>query len=107
MENNLLSFLKDNCRGKDRAAKVRDLAWQFKCSEREIRDELRRLNLDGEPVFTLVSPPYGAYYGDRQEDTERYWHTLNSRVLATLERMRAVSKIRTKEMLKGQLEMFE
>jgi hypothetical protein len=62
LQTNLLNHLKDNCRGRDRAWPVRMLAGYFKADDREIREALRELNLQGQPIVTLTSKPYGAYY---------------------------------------------
>jgi hypothetical protein len=57
----LLTFLKTECRGKDRAVKVRNLALTFRLDQRELRDQLRQLNLSGEPIVSgrveSISPP--------------------------------------------------
>lgn len=99
----LLTYLKTECRGKDHALKVRNLALAFNVDPRELRDQLRELNLSGEPI---VSCSEGIYIATGPQDIDRYWANLNSRVLKLLERMRAVSKIRTKEFLDKQMELF-
>jgi len=99
----LLTFLKTECRGKDRAVKVRNLAFMFHVTQRELRDQLRQLNLSGEPI---VSGPGGIYIATEPQDIDRYWHNLNSRVLKLLERMRAISKTKTREFIGKQMELF-
>ena len=99
----LLTFLKTECRGKERAVKVRNLALTFRVDQRELRDQLRQLNLSGEPI---VSGPAGIYMATEPQDIDQYWHNLNSRVLKLLERMRAISKTKTREFIGKQLELF-
>ena len=99
----LLTFLKTECRGKDRAVKVRNLALTFRLDQRELRDQLRQLNLSGEPI---VSSPWGIYIATEPQDIDQYWHNLNSRVLKLLERMRAISKTKTREFIGKQMELF-
>jgi len=107
LKTSLLEFLKSNCRGRDRAWPIDMLAGYFHADEREVRECLRRLNLEGQPVVTLTRKPYGAYFTSSQDDLDAYWRSLNSRVLKTLERMRAVNKIKTKEFVRDQMELFE
>ena len=99
----LLTFLKTECRGKDRAVKVRNLALTFRVDQRELRDQLRKLNLSGEPI---VSGQDGIYIATEPQDIDQYWHNLNSRVMKLLERMRAISKTRTREFMAKQMELF-
>jgi hypothetical protein len=99
----LLNHLKANCRGRDQAWPVRMLAGFLHADDREIREALRQLNLEGQPVVTLTSKPYGAYYATEQGQIDAYWLSLNSRVLTLLDRMRAVNRMRID---KKQGEMF-
>lgn len=106
LQTQLLNHLKQYCQGKARARTVRDLAIHFRVTDREIRAMLLGLNLAGYPVATSCHPPMGVYWATEQANLDEYWMNLNSRVLKLLARMRAVNKIKTKEFVQRQLELF-
>jgi len=62
--------------------------------------------MEGIPILTSVHPPYGVFYGVTEGEVNEYLGQLGARMKAILERMSAVSKIKAKEFLRGQMEMF-
>jgi transcriptional antiterminator len=104
---NLSAYLKTFHRGQDNAITVRHLAHHFQTSEREIRLTLRQLNMEEVPVLTSIHPPnYGVYWASSEEEVNSYLANLGSRMKALLNRMAAINRIKAKEFLKGQMEMF-
>lgn len=102
----LLNFLRQCHKGKDKAIPIRQIMREFrdmKVTDPDVRVALRQLNHEGYPVCTCSK---GVYYGTEPEDLDRYMANLGSRVTKILERMRDVNRIKAKEFVKGQMEMF-
>jgi hypothetical protein len=104
--NDLRLLIQFNHKGKDRAVIIRDLAEQFKISEREIRDCLRILNLKGYPIMTSCHLPYGVYWANNEKEIEDYLANLKSRATSIFQRMAAIDKIKTRDFLAGQMKLF-
>lgn len=79
----------------------------IRTNDREVRDAIRQLNMEGVPILTTVHPPYGVYYGFNEEEINEYLANLGARMKAILERMGAINRIRAREFLRGQMELFE
>jgi hypothetical protein len=74
--------------------------------ERSIRKIIRQLNFEGYQIISTVHPPFGVYFAIDKSEVDEYCANLASRMKAILERMRAVDKIKAREFLKGQMELF-
>jgi hypothetical protein len=109
--------LKENIRGqlkkyhlsRDNAITIPNLIRELipiRTNDREVRDAIRQLNLEGVPILTTIHPPYGVYWASSEEEVNEYLANLGSRMKAILERMSAINRIKANEFLKGQLEMF-
>ena len=104
----LLHFLKLHHKGKDKAITIKHIIgelrlWDLKLTDPDVRVALRRLNHEGYPVCTCSK---GVYYGTEPEDLDRYMANLGSRVTKILERMRDVNRIKAREFIKGQMNLF-
>lgn len=109
LKDNIHYLLKKNHLGKDNAITIRDLCLELqpiRTNDREIRQAIRDLNMEGVPILTSVHPPFGAYYAASEDEKQEYVANLGARATAMLDRMRAVDRIKAKEFLKGQLELF-
>ncbi len=109
LKENIHYLLKKHHLGKERAITIRDLAVELlpiRTNDREIRQAIRDLNMEGVPILTSVHPTYGSYYGASSEEVTEYLANLGARARAIHERMGAVDKIKTREFLKGQMELF-
>ena len=104
--NDLNLFIQFHHKGKDQAITVKDLSYRFKVSDREIRDCLRILNLNGYPVLTSTGDPYGVYYASNEKEIDEYLANLKSRATSIFRRMAAIDRIKTKDFLSGQLKLF-
>lgn len=112
LKSSLLELIRSEHKGKNRAITIAQIVWNERilwgddaANERTVRKIIRQLNFEGYPILSSVHYPYGVYYADRSEIDE-YCANLASRMKAILDRMRAVDKIRAKEFLKGQMELF-
>ena len=109
LKENIRYLVKKRHFGKGNAITIRDLAVELlpiRANDREIRQALRDLNLENIPILTSVHPPYGVYYAASPAEVDEYLANLGARMKATLDRMRAVDKMKTREFLKGQMELF-
>jgi hypothetical protein len=113
LKTNLKYQIKKHHLGKDNAITIRDLISELlflKCtqyySSRQIRKTLRELNLEEVPILTSIHPPLGVYWASSESEIEEYLANLGSRARAIHQRMAALSKIKAREFLRGQLEMF-
>ena len=109
LKENIRRHLMMNHFGKERAITIRDLTVELmpiRSNDREIRQAIRDLNMEGVPVLTTTRFPFGVYYGASSEEVGEYLANLGARMRAILDRMKAVDKIKTKEFLKGQMELF-
>ena len=113
LKTSILDLVRNNHRGKTRAITVAQIVsnerilWGDEAaSDRTIRKILRELNFEGYPILSSVHYPYGVYYAVDQSEIDEYCMNLQSRMKAILDRMRAVDKIRAKEFIKGQMELF-
>jgi len=93
MKDDLFAYLKRHHRGRDLAITVKNLAHVFECPEREIREALRELNLEGKPVLTSIHPPYGVFYAWSQDEVDEYRANLVSRLTSLKERIDALDRI--------------
>ncbi len=109
LRSSLLNLIKTEHRGKARAITVDQLATKTlfeSVGERRIRAMIRDLNFEGHPILTTVHPPYGVFFAESQDEVSEYLSNLSARMKAILERMKAVDRMRAKEFLRGQLELF-
>jgi hypothetical protein len=102
----ICTLLHRDHKGRDRAILVRDLSVYFRCPEREIRETLRLLNMEGYPIVTSTSIPMGVYWAATEQEVDEYLANLKARATSIFKRMAAIDKIKTKEFLKGQMELF-
>jgi hypothetical protein len=96
--------------GRINAVTVHDLIIELspiQANDREIRETIRQLNLDGVPILTSVHSPYGIYFASCENEMDEYLANLGARARAIHERMGALSKIKAREFLRGQLRLFE
>ncbi len=111
LKENIKEILKKHHLSKERAITIRELASELlpiQANDREIRQAIRELNMEGVPILTSInSPHFGVYFGASSEEVNEYLAQLGSRMKAILERMAAVNKIKAREFLKGQMKMFE
>lgn len=107
-KSHLKSILESNHRGRDQAIKIRNMIslYRLEMSDRQIRDVIRELNMEGYPILSTVEPPFGLYWASSETEIEEYLCNLGSRAQAIHQRMAALSKIKAREFLKGQLELF-
>ena len=61
LAHDVLEYLKASCVGKENAAKIKALAWQFDVQRREIEQATEELRGAGLPLCSLVCPPYGLF----------------------------------------------
>lgn len=109
LKENIRYLLKKHHLGKEKAITIRDLAVELlpiRSNDREIRQAIRDLNMEGVPVLTSIHSPFGVYYGASSEEVGEYLANLGARAAAIHSRMGAISKIKAKEFLKGQMELF-
>jgi hypothetical protein len=110
LKSNIKYILKKHHWGKEKAITIRNLCIELlpiRTNDREIRLIIRELNMEGIPILTSIHPPLGVYYGASSEEVNEYLANLGARMKAILDRMAAVNKIKAREFLKGQMEMFE
>ncbi len=111
LKSSILNLIQRNHQGKKRAITVAQVVYEFigtetPLDERTIRKIIRQLNFEGYPILSSIHYPYGIYYAENKAEVDEYCANLSSRMKAILDRMRAVDKIRAREFLKGQLELF-
>jgi hypothetical protein len=63
--------------------------------------------MEGVPILTSTSPPVGVYFGASSEEVNEYLSNLGARANAIHQRMGAINRIKAREFLKGQIEMFD
>lgn len=106
VKSNLLRFIRAHHRGRERAIPIRHIMrelWDLHATDPDIRLALRQLNLEGYPICTCSA---GVYWATDPSDLDCYMANLSSRATKIFERMRAIDKTKTKEFLKGQMELF-
>jgi capsule polysaccharide export protein KpsC/LpsZ len=112
LKSSILALIRDHHKGKHTAITVSQVAYESLnttgeiVDDRTIRKIIRELNFDGYPILSTVHYPYGIYYAATQEEINEYLNNLGSRMKAIIERMKAIDRIRAKEFIKGQMELF-
>jgi len=104
----LLHFIRQYHKGKDKAITIRQIIdklrlWDFKSTDPDIRLALRQLNLKGHPIVTCKS---GVYWATEPADLDAYMANLSSRATKIFERMRAIDRVKAREFMGKQMEMF-
>ncbi len=111
LKENIRGILKKHHLSKENAITIRELASELlpiQANDREIRQAIRELNMEGVPILTSInSPHFGVYFGASSEEVNEYLAQLGARANAIHQRMGAINKIKVKEFLRGQMEMFE
>jgi hypothetical protein len=110
LKENLKYQLKKHHLGRDRAVVIRDLTLELlpiRTNDRELRAAIRELNGEGVPILTSIHPPYGVYYASSEDEVADYLANLGARAGAIHKRMADLSRIRAREFLRGQMELFE
>jgi len=113
LKTSILELIRSQHKGKNRAITIAQIVWNERilwgddaANERTVRKIIRQLNFEGYPILSSVHYPYGVYYAENKIEVDEYCANLGSRMKAILDRMRAIDKIRAREFLKGQMELF-
>ena len=109
LKENLHYLLKKHHLGRDNAVTIRELQVELlpiRTYDREIRLAIRELNAEGVPIATTVHPPYGVYFAFSEDEINEYLANLGARMKAILQRMADINKIKAREFLRGQLDLF-
>lgn len=99
LAHDVLEYLKVHCIGKENAAKIDVLAWQFDVQRREIEQATEELRGAGLPLCSLVCPPYGLFLAQDFAEMEGWVRQITHR----MEKM-AVHRALAVRQLKAQAE---
>ncbi len=112
LKSSILALIRDHHKGRAAAITIAQIVYDFidyevdPLDERTVRKLIRDLNFEGYPILTTVHRPWGVYYATTKAEIDEYCMNLQSRMKSILDRLRAIDRIRAKEFLKVQMELF-